>query len=240
MATSTGNREMSNDFNETVIAHRPAGGARSTAADMARHVQLELSRGLTPEGRRLVSETNLLERRRRGVSVGEDSWYGMGLFEQVTNGVTVVTHGGTLLGYRSNFYVLPDAGIGAVILTNSDEGSAMMAPFLRRLLEIAYDGRPEAMGMWTRLPPDPGAGDCAARTADAPRRPGGAVRWRGNPQFGGRRPHHRVEDGATWLRAGVIDAALATRRNPGRQRLGGHDRPRRHRARGAGRPGANG
>ena len=208
--------EMSNDFNETVIAHRPAGGAWSTAADMARYVQLELSRGLTPEGRRLVSETNLLERRRRGVSVGEDSWYGMGLFEQVVHGVTVVTHGGTLLGYRSNFYVLPDAGIGAVILTNSDEGSAMMAPFLRRLLEIAYDGRPEAMG-------DVDAAAARIQAQASARRerltlPGdpavlsGLARRYRNPEVG--ELTIRVEDGATWLKAGVIDAPLATRRNP--------------------------
>ncbi|WP_420605597.1 hypothetical protein [Novosphingopyxis sp.] len=44
--------------------------------------------------------------------MGENSWYGMGLFEKISSGVTVVTHGGTLLGYRSNFFVLPDANVG--------------------------------------------------------------------------------------------------------------------------------
>lgn len=34
----------------------------------------------------------------------------MGLFERVAWGVPVVAHGGTLLGYHSNFYVLPEAG----------------------------------------------------------------------------------------------------------------------------------
>ena len=136
--------EISNDFNRTVYPHRPAGGAWSTPADMARYVQLELSKGLTPEGKRLVSEANLVERRKRGVLVGEDSWYGMGLFERVAWGVPVVTHGGTLLGYHSNFYVLPEAGIGAVVLTNADPGAYLLAPFLRRLLEVVYDGKPEA------------------------------------------------------------------------------------------------
>ncbi|WP_335656020.1 serine hydrolase domain-containing protein [Parasphingorhabdus sp.] len=133
-----------NDFNFTVDPHRPAGGVWSTAADMAHYVQLELSKGLGPDGKRVVSEENLLERRKRGVPVGENSWYGMGLFEKIAWGVPVVTHGGTLLGYRSNFFALPEADIGAVILTNADSGSAMIDPFFRRLMEVLYDGKPEA------------------------------------------------------------------------------------------------
>ncbi len=92
----------------------------------------------------MVSEANITERRKRGVPVGENMWYGMGLFDRVAWGVPVVTHGGTLQGYHSNFYALPDAGIGAVILTNADPGAAMLGPFLRRLMEVVYDGRPEA------------------------------------------------------------------------------------------------
>lgn len=208
--------EMSNRFNETVIPHRPAGGAWSTAADMARYVQLELSRGLTPEGRRLVSEANILERRRRGVSVGEDSWYGMGLFEQISYGVPVVTHGGTLLGYRSNFWVLPEAGVGAVVLTNADDGAALLAPFFRRLLEVLYDGRPEAMG-------DVDAAAARIRAQVAARRarltiPGDPAVLAGlaasyrNPEVGNLTIRRQGDQ--TWLRAGVIDAPVATRRNP--------------------------
>lgn len=41
--------------------------------------------------------------------------------------------------------ILPDAGIGAVLLTNSDRGGALLAPLMRRLLEVVYDGKPEAV-----------------------------------------------------------------------------------------------
>ncbi len=136
--------EIPNDFNFTVLPHRPAGGAWSTTADMARYVQLELSKGLSPEGERIVSEENLLKRRERGVEVGEDSWYGMGLFNNLEWGVPVVTHGGTLLGYRSNFIALPEQNVGAVILTNADSGAAMIGPFFRKLFEVLYDGEPKA------------------------------------------------------------------------------------------------
>lgn len=208
--------EMGNGFNDTIIAHRPAGGAWSSAADMARYAQLELSKGVTPEGRRLVSEPNILERRRRGVPVGENSWYGMGLFERVEYGVPVVTHGGTLLGYRSNFWVLPEAGIGAVVLTNADEGAAMLEPFLRRLLEVVYDGRPEAMG-------DVTAAAARIKAQAASRR--GRLTLPGDPAVLGNLAARyrnaevgplvtRVEGGRTWVKAGVIEAPLATRRNP--------------------------
>lgn len=133
-----------NDFNFTVYPHRPAGGAWSTTADMARYVQLELSKGLSPDGERIVSEENILKRRERGVEVGEDSWYGMGLFNNLEWGVPVVTHGGTLLGYRSNFIALPEQNVGAVILTNADSGAAMIGPFFRKLFEVLYDGEPKA------------------------------------------------------------------------------------------------
>jgi hypothetical protein len=39
---------------------------------------------------------------------------------------------------------LPDYGVGAVILTNSDSGGGLLWPFRRRLLELLFDGRPEA------------------------------------------------------------------------------------------------
>jgi hypothetical protein len=63
-------------------------------------------------------------------------------------GVAVVHHGGSLVGYKSDLLFvpeagIPEAGIGAVILANSDQGQALIDPFMRRLLEILYDGKPE-------------------------------------------------------------------------------------------------
>jgi CubicO group peptidase (beta-lactamase class C family) len=208
--------EISNDFNFTVYPHRPAGGAWSTAADMARYVQLELSKGLTPEGKRLVSEANIVERRKRGVLVGEDSWYGMGLFERVAWGVPVVTHGGTLLGYHSNFYVLPEAGIGAVILTNADPGAAMLGPFLRRLLEVVYDGKPEAAQEVTAA---------AARIKAQARSKRERLTIPGDPAvlagLAGKYKSPGIgtitiseRNGSKWIDAGFVEGPVVTRKNP--------------------------
>ena len=51
-----------------------------------------------------------------------------------------------MLGYKSDWLALPDADIGAVILTNADDGGALTRPFMRRLLEVVYDGKAEAAG----------------------------------------------------------------------------------------------
>ena len=134
------------DLNYEIIPYRPAGGAWSTVHDMIKYVRDELDEGVSPGGRRLVSTQNLMQRRVRSVPLGEHNWYGMGLMVDQTFGVTVVSHGGDLLGYHSNWWALPEAGVGAVILVNSDEGSALVGAFERRLLEVLYDGKPLAAG----------------------------------------------------------------------------------------------
>ena len=76
--------------------------------------------------------------------VGEDVTYGMGLEINSYYGVPVIHHGGSTGDYKSDIVFVPQAGIGAVILTNSDNGQAMLRPFMRRLLELLYDGKSEA------------------------------------------------------------------------------------------------
>jgi CubicO group peptidase (beta-lactamase class C family) len=131
-------------FNYAVMPHRPAGGVWTSAADLIRYVQLELALGKLPNGQQLVSSENLLMRRTPQISTGEDRFYGMGLMVDKTYGVTVVSHGGSLAGYKSDIDFLPDSGIGAVLLTNSDTGGTLLHPFMRRLLEVVFDGKLEA------------------------------------------------------------------------------------------------
>ena len=133
------------DLNYTFQPFRPAGGAWSSPHDMARYVQNELSQGLLPNGKRLVSAANLLERRKPTVQLGEHAYYGMGLETDKTWGVEIVHHGGSLEGFKSDWMAIPEAEVGAVLLTNSDEGQLLLYPFMRRLIEVLYDGRPEAL-----------------------------------------------------------------------------------------------
>jgi CubicO group peptidase (beta-lactamase class C family) len=132
-------------INYSIVPARPAGAVWTSSADLIRYVQDELALGKLPDGRQLVSAQNLLMRRAPQISLGEDASYGMGLIEDHTYGVPVVSHGGSMSGFKSNFYFLPDAGIGAVVLTNSDNGGMLLGPFGRRLLEVVFDGKPEAV-----------------------------------------------------------------------------------------------
>ncbi len=133
------------DQNYSVVPFRPAGGVWTSAHDMTQYAVLELRRGKLADGRQFVSEENLLMRREPQIPIGEDETYGMGL--EVNNhwGIPIVHHGGSLFGYKSDWMILPDAGIGAVLLTNSDRGGALLGPLMRRLLEVVYDGKPEAV-----------------------------------------------------------------------------------------------
>lgn len=68
----------------------------------------------------------------------------MGLIVDRTYGVPVVQHGGDLIGYHSDMLWLPEHNVGAVILTNGDPGWVLRSAFDRKLLEVLFDGRPQA------------------------------------------------------------------------------------------------
>jgi CubicO group peptidase (beta-lactamase class C family) len=132
------------DLNYSVIPVRPAGGVWTSPRELARYVEMELAKGTLPNGKRLVSQQNLLARYKPNVIIGEDATYGMALMVDTTYGIPVVHHGGDLAGYHSDMIWLPDHGVGAVILTNADSGVIIRGPLLRRLLEVLFDGKPEA------------------------------------------------------------------------------------------------
>jgi CubicO group peptidase (beta-lactamase class C family) len=123
---------------------RPAGGLWTSASDLSRYVMLELARGKLPDGSRLVSESNLAQRQVPNATEAEDATYGMGLRVDKHWGVTVVHHGGAAWGYHSDMLWLPEHGVGAVILTNGDQGGVLVSAFTRKLVELVFDGRPEA------------------------------------------------------------------------------------------------
>ena len=135
------------DLNYSFVPVRPAGGVWTSARDLSRYVQMELAEGKLPDGKTLVSKENLLARRAPQIAVGEDVVYGMGLIIDTHWGVSVVSHGGDLIGYHSNMMWLPEYGVGAVILTNADAGISLRGPFMRKLIELLFDAKNESDAM---------------------------------------------------------------------------------------------
>ena len=130
--------------NSSFIPVRPAGGAWSNVRDLLRYVQMELDAGKLPDGTTKHERDILLARRAPQVATSSDTSYGMGLFITTKYGVEVLYHGGDLIGYHSDMMWLPEHGVGAVILTNGDPGWTIRTQFRRKLLEVLFDGKPEA------------------------------------------------------------------------------------------------
>jgi CubicO group peptidase (beta-lactamase class C family) len=132
------------EMNEVVIAQRPAAGAWSNVRDMLKYVQMELANGSLPDGKRYLAEEPLLARRAPQVSVDQHVSYALGLWLERRYGIDFIYHGGDVVGYHSEMVWLPAHGVGAVILTNGDPGWRLCRAFRRKLLELLFDGRPQA------------------------------------------------------------------------------------------------
>ncbi len=128
-------------------AVRPTGGAWSNVNDLLAYVKLELRGGTLDDGRRHISESALRERWKPQIATGRHSWYGLGLDTDVSTGTPMIHHGGRLYGQRSEMVWWPEHDLGLVILMNASTGNALMEAFPRKLMELLFDGRPEADSM---------------------------------------------------------------------------------------------
>jgi CubicO group peptidase (beta-lactamase class C family) len=132
------------ELNYSIIPQRPAGAAWSNVNDMLKYVSMELANGALPDGKTYIPKEPLLERRVAQVPIGKDETYGMGLMVDTEYEVPVVHHGGDMVGFHSDMIWLPGQNVGAVVLTNADPGWILRSQFRRKLLEVLYDGHPEA------------------------------------------------------------------------------------------------
>lgn len=132
------------EIDYSIIPLRPAGAAWSSVRDVLAYVSMELAEGTLPNGKRYIGKDALMQRRAPQVSIGKDATYGMGLEVNTKYGAPVVHHGGDMIGFHSDMMWLPEQNVGAVVLTNSDPGWILRSLFRRKLLEVLFDGKPEA------------------------------------------------------------------------------------------------
>jgi CubicO group peptidase (beta-lactamase class C family) len=129
---------MPMNFARAVTATAPAGGVWSNADDMAKYMMTELSRGIAPDGKRVVSEQNLLETWKPEIDMGGSSQYGMGWMIGSYHGQRLINHGGNIAGFTSDFGFLPDAGLGALVLSNRSIDNNFGASIREYVFESAF------------------------------------------------------------------------------------------------------
>jgi CubicO group peptidase (beta-lactamase class C family) len=123
---------------DVLNAFGPAGAAWSTATDMSQYLITQMQNGVAPNGRRVVSEENLLETRRPQVEVSATIDYGLGWMIGSFNGRQMVFHGGNTMGFTSEIAFLPNANIGIVVLANAQSANSFTEGVRARLFELVF------------------------------------------------------------------------------------------------------
>ena len=130
----------------------PAGSMNSSALDLAKWLRLQLASGVY-RGRRLMSDSVVLEMHspQTVIPMGKESRemfrdthfmaYGLGWSLRDYHGRQMVSHGGVIDGMRTEIGLIPEEGLGIVVLANLD-GTNLPTALLYRALD-AYMGAPE-------------------------------------------------------------------------------------------------
>jgi CubicO group peptidase (beta-lactamase class C family) len=129
----------------------PAGALNSTAEDMARWLQLHLAGGLV-EGTAVLAPATVKELHTPQMLVPLDGLsqrllpsvhftaYGLGWFLRDYRGHKLVEHGGNLAGATAAMALLPEKGLGVVVLSNMDT-SPLPQVLMYRVVDAALGGK---------------------------------------------------------------------------------------------------
>jgi CubicO group peptidase (beta-lactamase class C family) len=136
--------ELPLSYEDMLIGVAPAGGAWSTVRDMTRYLRLELAKGRLADGRVLVSEKNLLERRKPRIQIGTRSGYGLGLVVSEGADLASAGHDGGTLGFSALMTFWPEHNLGIVVLANAQAAHAFTSVVQLKLLELVFDSEKKA------------------------------------------------------------------------------------------------
>jgi CubicO group peptidase (beta-lactamase class C family) len=133
------------EMERNVLPIRPAGGVWSSLRDMQRYVMTELAGGVAPSGKRVVSAANMQARRTIRIGDAATGGYGLGLGVGTFQGLPTLSHDGGAFGFGTTMFMLPEQGIGIIVLTNVRNGSPtehlpFNAVVKQRLIEALFEG----------------------------------------------------------------------------------------------------
>jgi CubicO group peptidase (beta-lactamase class C family) len=133
------------DMERDVISIRPAGGIWSSLRDMERYVMTEMSGGVAPDGKRVVTEKNLNARRTLRTGDAISGGYGLGISIGRFHGLPLIDHDGGAFGFGTSMFILPEQEVAILVLTNVRNGAPTEhLPFnvvvKRRVIEALFEG----------------------------------------------------------------------------------------------------
>jgi CubicO group peptidase (beta-lactamase class C family) len=142
------------DDERHVLSVAPAGALWSSAAEMARYLQMELAGGVALDGTRIVSQANLDATWHPQVTipapdnpgvppefVSMAQGYGLGWVVGDYREQPLLWHSGETLGFHAQIVFLPDADLGLVVLTNGISADFFTYAVQFRLFELVF-GQP--------------------------------------------------------------------------------------------------
>lgn len=111
------------------------GSIVSTAADMSAYARFILNRGMGPKGRVLSESAFKL------LTTPVLADYGLGLWNEKSDGHVVISHGGGIAGFRSFVEAHMDEGFGLVFLSNGGIGTDLRK-WVTSVVAAAFADRP--------------------------------------------------------------------------------------------------
>lgn len=131
----------------------PAAGSLYTSAhDLALFAQAMLKMGALPDGK-LLSEASVKEMWREQFAPAGQRSFGLGFVLGELDGQRSVGHGGAVYGHVADLKLMPEAGIGVVVLSTVDSSpvAGRLGSFALRALLAERQGKP--VPVWQRSEP---------------------------------------------------------------------------------------
>lgn len=92
----------------------------SNVIDLCKLMRMFLNGGVSDRGERVISERHLREMLSRQVDRKDGGWHGLGIHHRSFGNHVCYGHTGWLSAYRTNLFVCPEKGCGAVLMLNTN------------------------------------------------------------------------------------------------------------------------
>ncbi|MEA3641238.1 MAG: serine hydrolase domain-containing protein [Lamprobacter sp.] len=126
----------------------PAQGLETNAADMAR-LSIALLCAGELEGKQLIEPSlieAMIEPQNADIALDKGLSVGLGVFleqQSILGATRVVRHSGNSLGYTAEWVLLPEQGLGVVVLANAGHAERVVTPLAEAILTNAMTLEPE-------------------------------------------------------------------------------------------------